>query len=472
MAHRDDDQTIQSESGTVLPSNRCRALGDEVLLAGETVGAFEILRKVGQGGFASVYLAAPKSGGPNVAIKVLNAEWADSDEVLRRFLYEVRALARLQHPNIVKIHGSSVLPDGRPYFWMEHIEGEDLGRYLRMRGKLTAKEALEVLEPLGEALAFVHDQGIVHRDLKTTNVLVPNEGGPAALKLLDFGIARFVQSEPGATSLTATRARLGTATSMAPEQIRGEKVDLRCDVYALGILAYTLISGRRPFSSPDELEVQRMHIEEPLPPISRFAPVSAHVEQVVRRCLEKPRDARYPNVREFLEAFRRAAGSGRSAPAAQQVRAIAICVEAFAPPGVEPSEDPLLLTDLVTVSEAAEGALRAAGLWVPLVTTQMVLAVIELPSSAEAALQCAERMRALAVSLHASLSARDDAHPDVQLQIALHVGDAVVDVGPDGAPVITGAIARTGEWMPKEAAGSIHFTRSWTGHFSSADDAA
>src|SRR6266478_5793915 len=177
----------------------------------------------------------------------LDGELAPSPEMVERFVREARVVNRIRHPNIVDIYEFGELDDKRPYFVMELLEGTSLASIVERRGRLSPAQALSYLEPVCDALRAAHAAGVVHRDLKASNVAVVKEGDPPRVKLLDFGIAKLVRTAPGERGLTAVGQRIGTPYAMAPEQIRGGAIDARVDIYALGVLLYQLLTGRYPF---------------------------------------------------------------------------------------------------------------------------------------------------------------------------------------------------------------------------------
>ena len=256
------------------------------LLAGERVGSYVVRRKLGSGGSGCVYLGEPVAGGAPVAIKVLLRWLAGSPRALTRFRREAELVEVIDHPNIVRFLEVGVLDDERPYLVME-LQGETLEAVLRRRGRLPAGETLELLEPVCSALGAAHAAGVVHRDIKASNIAVGFEGGRAVVKLFDFGIAKLIPIDPAAAGLTARGTRLGTPNLMSPEQIRGEPVDGRADIYALGLLAFRMVTGTYPFVASSPQEAEHLHLHVPPPRPSRLAPVSPEVEAVVLRCLAK-----------------------------------------------------------------------------------------------------------------------------------------------------------------------------------------
>jgi serine/threonine protein kinase len=255
---------------------------------------------------AAVYKAYEESLDRYVALKVLTAHFLHDPSFAQRFRQEAKVVARLEHPHIVPIHAFGI-ENGLPWMAMRLIPGGPLSSLLRDR-RLTAEEAVPLLRDVAEALHYAHGKGIIHRDVKPHNVLL-DEGG--RVYLADFGIARMLE---GSTHLTATGTVQGTPAYMAPEQATGKEVDARCDVYALGIVAYETLTGRVPFSGTTPMSVLMKHVSEPvpLPPPSE---VSATLTAVLHKCLAKEPDDRWPTPVAFAMALERGLQAGGTAPA-------------------------------------------------------------------------------------------------------------------------------------------------------------
>ena len=226
-------------------------------------GRYEIRQKLGAGGMGVVLKAKDqKLNGEEVALKLLKPQHEDEDPMaLPRLINEVRLARSLTHPNIVRIHDISETEDGTAYVSMEFIEGTSLADVIAKSKKqgLPFAEAYRILSEIVKGVAFAHGKGIIHRDLKPANILISKSG---EIKIADFGIARTIESD---IALTRTGEAVGTPAYMAPEQFRGEKLDARCDVYALGILAHQLITGELPFSSKSFFNIALQHMNEELP---------------------------------------------------------------------------------------------------------------------------------------------------------------------------------------------------------------
>jgi serine/threonine protein kinase/tetratricopeptide (TPR) repeat protein len=272
-------------------------------LAGQNFGAYRVVRKIGAGGMGAVYLAVRADGefDKEVAVKIVK-NGADTELNLRRFRRERQILARLEHPNIARLIDGGTTDDGAPYFVMERVEGKPLLDYCRVR-ELNLSDRLQLFRQVCAAVAYAHEAGVIHRDLKPGNILVTQNG---VIKLLDFGIAKiFRTSALGYESnvQTATLMRQMTPEYASPEQIKGEIVTPATDIYSLGIILYELLTGERPYKFPSRAphEIARVICEEPvqIPNSKEYNPVSDKLSYVVLKALQKKPSERYASVRDF-----------------------------------------------------------------------------------------------------------------------------------------------------------------------------
>ncbi|HTE52482.1 MAG TPA: serine/threonine-protein kinase [Kofleriaceae bacterium] len=284
---------------------------------GSVIGGYELVAVLGTGGCGTVYEARHGVLGSRVAVKVLHEHVAESKEMVERFLLEAQAVNWIRHPNIVDIRDVGGFRTGQPYLVMELLDGVHLGSLLE-RGALGPTEALDILDPVCAAVEAAHRSGIVHLDLKASNIQISDSAGVRRITLLDFGIAKLLEREPSASGLTAMSRKVGTPSSMSPEQIRGGPVDHRADIYALGVLLFSMLTRRYPFESARSLDVERMHLDEPPPRPSDLVAVGADLDAVVLRCLAKDPADRFQSVPDFLAALRAAAT--RAKRAASSVR--------------------------------------------------------------------------------------------------------------------------------------------------------
>jgi len=273
-------------------------------LAGMTLGKYRLVEKIGQGGMAQVYRAYQPDLDRYVAIKVLHPHLTDDENFAARFRREARAVAGLEHPNIVRVYDFDA--DGELAFLvMEHLEGRTLKALLRdlecRDERMDLQEVGRIVGVLAEALNHAHRQGLVHRDVKPANVLITAGDRPV---LTDFGIARMVE---GATAITESSGALGTPAYMSPEQGQGESGDARSDIYALGVLLYQLCTGQIPFDADTPYAVILKHITAPLPsPRSINPDLAEAVERVILKALAKSPDDRYQTAGEMGRALRSA----------------------------------------------------------------------------------------------------------------------------------------------------------------------
>ncbi len=268
--------------------------------AGETVGPYQVIEQLGQGGMATVYKAYHPGLDRYVAIKVLHPDLKEDNTFIARFQREARLVAKLDHPNIVAVHDFAE-HNGYPYLVMKFIEGETLKHRL-LRGPLSSREIEDVVENVGSALAYAHQQGILHRDVKPSNVLLSRDGH---LYLADFGLARIAQA---VDSTLTSDAVIGTPQYISPEQAVGKKeLDEGTDIYSFGVMLYEMVVGRVPFNADTPFAIIFDHIYTQLPmPRSVNPAVPESVEQVLVKALAKERADRYANVPEMVDAFKSA----------------------------------------------------------------------------------------------------------------------------------------------------------------------
>ena len=267
-------------------------------------GRYEIIGPLGRGGMGMVYRARDKTLDEIVAIKVLRPDFAQDPTMAARFRSEIKLARKVRHRNVCAIHDYGE-EKGLLYISMELVEGIDLKRLLREKGALPFEEAFDVSIQIAEGLQAVHDAGIIHRDLKTPNIMVDPQ---KVARLMDFGIAK--RQEGGGAS-TATGQILGTPEYMSPEQAQGQRVDFRSDVYALGIVTYEIFTGNVPFRGETPISTILKHLHDP-PPIDT-ARVPDALRPVLRRALAKDPAARYASASALTEALRDARRDARSA---------------------------------------------------------------------------------------------------------------------------------------------------------------
>ncbi len=262
-------------------------------LTGQTLGPYRILREIGRGGMATVYQAAHTGQGYTVALKALSPELAHQQEFVRRFLREMEVMRRLRHPHIIQLY-EATQAQGVLFMAMELAEGGSLEQRLR-NGPLDPASIVRLLQQVASALDYAHRQGVIHRDVKPSNILFTREG---RVVLSDFGIA----SVAGGTRLTQSGAGVGTPAYASPEQAQGTRQqDQRSDVYSLGVVAYQMLAGRLPFERANALAIMLAHMNEPPPPLPAVVPQS--VQKAVMRALAKPPEGRFSSAGAFVQAL-------------------------------------------------------------------------------------------------------------------------------------------------------------------------
>jgi tRNA A-37 threonylcarbamoyl transferase component Bud32 len=264
------------------------------VVVGETIAErYELEEVVGHGGMSTVYKAHDSLLERNVALKVLHQQYNEDEDFVERFKREARSVAQLQHPNIVTVidRGEEA---GRQYIVFEFIDGENLKELVVRKGRLDLHDALEVALEVARGLAFAHDHGLVHRDVKPQNVLLNGDG---RAKVTDFGIARSLDVEH---SVTQTGTILGTSNYIAPEQASGQPVDAHTDVYSLGIVLYEMLTGELPFPGESFVAVAMKHIQEPSPNVLDVrGDLPLRVAEMIDRALEKDPEHRFPTMDAF-----------------------------------------------------------------------------------------------------------------------------------------------------------------------------
>lgn len=255
---------------------------------------YEIIKTIGEGGMANVYLANDTILDRKVAIKVLRGDLSNDEKFIRRFKREALSVSNLSHPNIVEVYDVGE-EDGNYYIVMEYIEGKTLKQLLQKRGALTLNEVIDIMAQLTDGLAHAHEAYIIHRDIKPQNIMIEDNG---LVKITDFGIAMALNS----TQLTQTNSVMGSVHYLPPEQANGKGSTVKSDIYSLGILMYELLTGSVPFKGDTAVEIALKHMKEKIPSIRKQNPtIPQSVENIVLKATAKNPKNRYDNVRDMYK---------------------------------------------------------------------------------------------------------------------------------------------------------------------------
>ena len=297
---------------------------DDPLIGTLVADRYRVGRKLGEGGMGVVYLAVHEALRKQVALKVLRVTGRLDREAIARFEREAIAAANLKHPNIAEAMDFGQLPDGGFYLVMEHVEGTTLRQLVADQGKLAPERALAILQQVASALETAHARDVVHRDLKPENVIVtsvPESSRSRAtevVKVIDFGIAKLRSATfgGGGTGLTSAGTVFGTPEYMSPEQVMGQEVDARADQYALGVLAFELLTGKAPYKADDVGRLMMMHVGAPVPSTRELTPtLPPEVDAVSLRMLAKLPEERFASVAEAMQSLAAAFSAPAVVPA-------------------------------------------------------------------------------------------------------------------------------------------------------------
>ena len=255
---------------------------------------YQIIRSIGEGGMANVYLAYDTILDRNVAVKILRGDLADDEKFVRKFQREAISASSLSHPNIVEVYDVGE-DDGKYFIVMEYVDGRTLKSLIKKRGALTLPEVIDIMLQLTSAIAHAHDSYIIHRDIKPQNVLILDDG---MVKITDFGIAMALNSN----ELTQTNSVMGSVHYLPPEQANGSGSTIKSDIYSLGVLMFELLTGKVPFKGDNAVEIAIKQMKEPIPSVCKINPeIPQSVENIIlKACAKNPKN-RYENVREMHE---------------------------------------------------------------------------------------------------------------------------------------------------------------------------
>ena len=264
-----------------------------MLSSGQKIGErYEIVKSIGEGGMANVYMAQDTILDRKVAIKVLRGDLSHDEKFIRRFQREALSVSNLSHPNIVEVYDVGE-EEGQHYIVMEYIEGKTLKQLLQKRGSLTLSEVIDIMNQLTDGLTHAHNAYIIHRDIKPQNIMIEDDG---LIKITDFGIAMALNS----TQLTQTNSVMGSVHYLPPEQANGKGSTIKSDIYSLGILMYELLTGNVPFKGDNAVEIALKHLKERIPSIRRQNPtIPQSVENIVLKATAKNPKNRYDSVNDM-----------------------------------------------------------------------------------------------------------------------------------------------------------------------------
>jgi serine/threonine protein kinase len=276
-----------------------------MLIGKRLSGRYKIVKMVGGGGMANVYLAHDMILDRDVAVKILRLDFANNEEFIRRFHREAQSATSLAHPNIVSIYDVGDEDDSIYYIVMEYVEGQTLKEYIQKRSPVPIEDVLTIMQQLTSAISHAHQNHIIHRDIKPQNILVDPNG---TVKITDFGIAMALS----ATSITQTNSVLGSVHYLSPEQARGGIVNHTSDIYSLGIVMFELLTGRLPFSGESAVSIALKHLQSEIPSLRRWnATVPQSVENIVLKATAKDPFHRYASVQEMEDDIRTALDPNR-----------------------------------------------------------------------------------------------------------------------------------------------------------------
>ena len=265
---------------------------------------YEIIKSIGEGGMANVYLAYDTILDRRVAVKVLRGDLSNDEKFVRRFQREALSASSLSHPNIVEMYDVGE-DDGQYYIVMEYVDGKTLKQVLKQRGHLSITEVVDIMLQLTDGMAHAHDAYIIHRDIKPQNIMILSNG---MIKITDFGVATALNS----TQLTQTNSVMGTVHYLPPEQAQGKGSTIRSDIYSMGIMMYELLTGLVPYKGDNAVEIALKHLKEPLPSVRKFnSAIPQSIENIIIRATAKNPKNRYTDAREMHEDLKTALDESR-----------------------------------------------------------------------------------------------------------------------------------------------------------------
>lgn len=409
------------------------------------IPGYQLFDIVGQGGAGVVFRAQRKSDGSVTAVKVLRREYCFDSLMLNRFEREIQAISMLRHPSIVEVYDVGQSNDGRPFYSMEFLRGKTLKETLQTPPRLSVHQAISFFSEVSYAISYAHEQGIVHRDLKSSNVVVIQKGdAEPRIKLLDFGVAKFLEPRPGHRGLTRKGVMLGSTSAMSPEQIRGQPVDRRADIYALGVMLFELLTGELPFVAADPQDLLRMHLEQPAPlPSQRHRPVYAF-DAIVAQAMQKRREDRFDTARDLVDACQSALQRPRLAPNSlmQRVPAVGLCARIEA--DTIALEKPQVLKYLASIKRLVGESFQESGLTHLISTMHAHLGLVILPESPSEKTALLSHAEQLLVDLNRKVQELPEQNPALKVSMTLHIEDA--EISSQDETFIAGPILQYEDW--------------------------
>lgn len=318
---------------------KSEALGSRDNLIGRTLNRrYLVGEKIGEGGFGAVFRGKQLATGRDVALKILHPHNVSDATIVARFRREAEACSRLRSPHTVTTYDFDETEDGVLYLAMELLRGRSLHHLQKAEGVLSPTRTLRILDQVAEALAEAHEHGVIHRDMKPENVFIEKQADQDYVKVLDFGIAKIISDDRPQKALTAVGQTLGTIEFMSPEQLRGVALDGRADIYALGIMAYEMLTGQLPFSAAKSAtQIINFHMNQPPPAPSQLRPdldIPPAVDRIVMKMVAKSRDDRFRDARDLRASVAKAlrtddAGASGGGDRSEKYRIAAIVTAAF-----------------------------------------------------------------------------------------------------------------------------------------------